>query len=99
MPVQAANDAFPFAADPIRCVTSIDGTVSVFGPMSDAVHAMSWGKLMVSNQVEPGAERVTASELEDFIAFNIIDRVIGSSRHKYEAGAARWAGRQMAVAA
>lgn len=86
MSIQPANTA------PIRSIWSPDMQTVVCGPLSDALHAKAWGKLMVGGVVA-GAETLTADELSDFIDFHVIDAVGAATRHRYEAGAARWADR------
>ena len=84
---------------PIRTVWSPDMQTVVKGPLSDALHAKTWGKLMVSNGAHADAVTLTADQLSDFIDFHVIDRVGGATRHRYEAGAARWAAAERRAAA
>lgn len=74
-------------------VRSPDRAEVVCGPMSDALHAKCWGKLEIGNTPVAGAEVLTADELSDFIDFHVLNRVGAGTRHRYEAGAARWAAR------
>lgn len=82
-------------------LVSPDRSHVVSGLKTEAVDVASYGKLMVLNAsalrifgFDPAqAEQLSEADLLDFIAFHVIDRVGVSTRHRYEAGAARWAAR------
>ncbi|MEC7796017.1 MAG: hypothetical protein VX755_01660 [Pseudomonadota bacterium] len=86
-------------------LVSPDRSHVVSGLKTEAVDIASYGKLMVLNVsalrifgFDPAeAEQLSEADLLDFIAFHVIDRAGVSTRHRYEAGAARWAARASSI--
>ena len=82
-------------------VISPDQKHVVCGPFSDALHIKTWGKLSIANAgalrimgFNPDhAEQLSEADLSDWIDFHVVGRVGAGTRHRYEAGAARWSAR------
>lgn len=85
--------ATPRLPDGHRTITSRDLRTKVSGPVSDALHAKTWGKLNVSNVFDPLAEPLSADDLSDFVDFEILPVLNETAAKKYQAGADRWAKR------
>lgn len=72
---------------------SRDRLTVVSGPVSDALHAKSWGKVHRSSAFDPLAEPLSADDLSDFIDHEILPVLNETAAKKYQAGADRWAKR------